>query len=137
MTPSISVITLGVDDLKRSLVFYRDGLGWETDGIIGEESEHGAVVFFKLPSGLRLALWPRKSIASELGVDVTPAANEVLLSHNVSSRSEVNDVMTEAERAGADIIKPAKHLFWGGYGGFFKDLDGHIWEVTWNPAWNR
>jgi predicted lactoylglutathione lyase len=94
------------------------------------------VVFFKLPSGLRLALWPRKSIAAEMGVDVARAANEVLLSHNVSSRSAVDDVMVEAERAGAEIIKPAKDLFWGGYGGFFKDPDGHIWEITWNPAWN-
>ena len=136
MNPSISVITLGVDDLKRSLAFYQDGLGWETDGIIGDEFEHGAVVFFKLPSGLRLALWPRKSIAAEMGVEVARAANEVLLSHNVKSRTAVDDVMVEAERAGADILKPAKDLFWGGYGGFFKDPDGHIWEVTWNPAWS-
>ena len=136
MNPSISVITLGVDDLKRSLAFYQDGLGWETDGIIGEEFEHGAVVFFKLHSGLRLALWPSTSIANEMGVEVASAANEVLLSHNVNSRSAVDEVMVEAERAGADILKPAKDLFWGGYGGFFKDPDGHIWEVTWNPAWS-
>lgn len=136
MNPSISVITLGVDDLKRSLMFYQDGLGWETDGIIGEEFEHGAVVFFKLPNGLRLALWPRRSIAAEMGVEVATAANEVLLSHNVSSRDEVDEVMAEAEKAGAVIIKTAKDLFWGGYGGFFKDPDGHIWEITWNPEWN-
>jgi hypothetical protein len=136
MNPCISVITLGVDDLKRSLAFYQDGLGWETDGIIGEEFEHGAVVFFKLPSGIRLALWPRKSISAEMGVDVAKSANEVLLSHNVSSRSEADAVMSEAKSAGATILKPAKDLSWGGYGGFFKDPDGHIWEVTWNPAWD-
>lgn len=130
------MITLGVDDLKRSLMFYQDGLGWETDGIIGEEFEYGAVVFFKLPSGLRLALWPRRSIAAEIGVEVATAANEVLLSHNVSSREEVDEVMAEAEKAGAAIMKPAKDLFWGGYGGFFKDPDGHIWEITWNPEWD-
>ncbi|MCK7459997.1 VOC family protein [Idiomarina aminovorans] len=136
MNPDISVITLGVDDLKRSLTFYQDGLGWETDGIIGEEFDNGAVVFFKLPSGLRLALWPRKSIAAEMGVEVAGAANEVLLSHNVKSRKAVDDVMAEAKQAGAEILKPAKDLVWGGYGGFFTDPDGHIWEITWNPARN-
>lgn len=135
MNPSISVITLGVDDLKRALAFYQDGLGWETKGIVGKNFENGAVAFFKLPSGLRLALWPRKSIAAEMSVDVAKNANEVLLSHNVSSRSEVDAVMKEAKLAGATILHEAKDLFWGGYGGFFKDPDGHIWEVTWNPAW--
>ncbi|MCA1768109.1 MAG: VOC family protein [Idiomarina sp.] len=136
MNPSISVITLGVDNLKRALQFYQDGLGWETDGIVGEDFEHGAVVFFKLPCGLRLALWPRKSIAAEMDVEVAGAANEVLLSHNVKSRKAVDEVMAEAKQAGAEILKPAKDLFWGGYGGFFKDPDGHIWEVTWNPCWH-
>lgn len=135
MNPSISVITLGVDDLKRALSFYKDGLGWETDGIIGQEVDNSAVVFFKLPSGLRLALWPRKSIVAEMGVEVAHNANEVLLSHNTSSRSEVDVVMKEAKTAGATILHEAKELFWGGYGGFFKDPDGHIWEVTWNPKW--
>lgn len=136
MNPGISVITLGVDDLKRALAFYQDGLGWETDGIVGEDLENGAVVFFKLPSGLRLALWPRQSIAAEMGLDVAKNANEVLLSHNVSSRSEVDVVMKEAKTAGATILHAAKDLFWGGYGGFLKDPDGHIWEVTWNPEWS-
>lgn len=135
MNPSISVITLGVDDLKRALSFYKDGLGWETDDIIGEHLENSAVVFFKLASGLRLALWPRKSIAAEMGVEVAHNANEVLLSHNTSSRSEVDVVMKKAKAAGATVLHEAKELFWGGYGGFFKDPDGHIWEVTWNPKW--
>ena len=81
-------------------------------------------------------MWPRKSIAAEMGVDVAKNANEVLLSHNVSSHSEVDAVMNEAKLAGATILREAKDLFWGGYGGFFKDPDGHTWEVTWNPAWS-
>jgi catechol 2,3-dioxygenase-like lactoylglutathione lyase family enzyme len=134
MKPSITVITLGVDDLDRSVRFYRDGLGLRTDGVIGQEFEHGAVAFFELQSGLRLALWPRKSLAHDSGLPVSaPSPTEFSLGHNVSSRSEVDTVMNQAEDAGAVIVKPAQDTFWGGYAGYFQDPDGHLWEVVWNP----
>jgi uncharacterized protein len=134
MKPRISYITLGVDDLERSLRFYRDGLGLATEGIVGEEFEHGAVVFFDLQPGLRLALWPRESIATETGIARgEPSATEMMLAHNVRSRDEVDAVMAEAERAGAVIVKPAAETFWAGYAGCFHDPDRHVWEIAWNP----
>ena len=137
MKPRISVITLGVDDLERALHFYRDGLGLQTDGIIGKEFEHGAVAFFDLQAGLKLALWPRASLVHDSGVALAPASSsEFSLGHNVGSKAEVDAVMQQAEKAGARIIKPAHDTFWGGYAGYFKDPDQHLWEVVWNPAWN-
>lgn len=135
MKPRITVITLGVDDLQRALAFYRDGLGWPTEGIIGSEFEYGAVVFFDLSAGLKLALWPRSSIARDTGLPVSAAsATELTLGHNVASAAEVDAVMAQAERAGALIVKPARSTFWGGYAGYFQDPDEHLWEVVWNPA---
>lgn len=134
MKPSISVITLGVDDLERALKFYRDGLGLQTEGIIGQQFEHGAVVFFDLQPGLKLALWPRKSIVHDTGIPLSsPSPVEFTLGHNVNSKLEVDTVMKQAESAGARIIKPAQDTFWGGYAGYFQDLDLHLWEVVWNP----
>lgn len=136
MKPRVSVITVGVDDLETSLSFYRDGLGLDTKGIIGEEFEHGAVVFIDLHGGLRLALWPRKSIAHDTGIDEkTKSPIEFTLGHNVVSREEVDTVMDEAATAGATIVKAAHETFWGGYAGYFQDPDGHVWEVVWNPEW--
>jgi catechol 2,3-dioxygenase-like lactoylglutathione lyase family enzyme len=137
MQPRLTVLTLGVDDLQRALIFYRDGLGWPTPGIVGEEFEHGAVVFFDLQPGLRLALWAREDLALDSGLAVTPpSATECSLGYNVGSAAEVDDVMAVATRAGARIVKPADKTFWGGYTGYFQDLDGHLWEVVWNPAWH-
>lgn len=137
MQPRITVITLGVDDLDRALRFYRDGLGFETEGIIGEEFEHGAVVFINMQPGLRLALWPRSSIAHDTGLPISPpCSTEMALGHNVLSKAEVDEVMSRVEKSGAVIIKPAHDTFWGGYGGYFQDLDGHVWEAVWNPAWD-
>jgi len=134
MRPHLTVITLGVDDLERALRFYRDGLGLQTEGIVGQEFEHGAVAFIDLQAGLRLALWPRASIAHDSGLPVTsPSATELTLGHNVSSRADVDGVMKEAERAGARIVTRAHDTFWGGYAGYFQDPDGHLWEVVWNP----
>jgi catechol 2,3-dioxygenase-like lactoylglutathione lyase family enzyme len=134
MRPHLTVITLGVDDLERALRFYRDGLGLRTEGIVGQEFEHGAVAFIELQGGLRLALWPRASIAHDSGLPMTPpSATEISLGHNVSSRAEVDAVMAEAEKAGARIVKRAHDTFWGGYAGYFQDPDGHLWEVVWNP----
>ena len=136
MKPRISVITIGVDDLARSLAFYRDGLGLATEGIIGTEFEHGAVVFFDLQAGLKLALWPRNSLAHDSKLPVTaPSATEFSLGHNVASRAEVDAVMDQARKTGAVIVKPAQDTFYGGYAGYFQDPDGHLWEVAWNPAW--
>jgi uncharacterized protein len=136
MRAAVTVITLGVDDLTRALAFYRDGLGLATDGIVGTEFEHGAVVFIDLQPGLRLALWPRASIAHDSGLARSaPSATDLTLGHNVASREEVDAVMAEAARAGATVIKPAHDTFWGGYAGYFQDPDQHLWEVVWNPAW--
>jgi catechol 2,3-dioxygenase-like lactoylglutathione lyase family enzyme len=136
MKPRITIITIGVDDLERSLRFYRDGLGLATDGIVGQEFEHGAVVFIELQPGLRLALWPRQSIAHDTGLSLdTKSPTELTLGHNVNSRAEVDAVMKQAQLAGAVILKPAHDTFWGGYSGYFQDPDGHVWEVAWNPQW--
>jgi hypothetical protein len=137
MKPRLSVITLGVDDLETSVAFYREGLGLPTDGIVGSEFEHGAVAFFELHSGVRLALWPRPSIAHDTRLPVGPRSQtELTLGHNVAGRGEVDEVMAQAERAGATILKTAADTFWGGYAGYFADPDGHVWEVVWNPAWD-
>lgn len=134
MKPRITMLTLGVDDLERAMRFYRDGLGFETDGIVGANFEHGAVAFFELQSGLQLALWPRTSIAHDTGLEVTPPSpTDVTIGHNVSSKAEVDAVMRQAADAGATIVKPAHDTFWGGYAGYFMDPDRHLWEVAWNP----
>ena len=134
MKPRITVITLGVDDLQKAVDFYQQGLGLHTDGIVGKEFEHGAVAFFELQTGLKLAVWPRKSIAHDTGISVSPSSpTEFTLGHNVNSKTEVDAVMQQAETAGATIIKPAHDTFWGGYSGYFQDLDKHLWEVVWNP----
>lgn len=132
--PRITVITIGVDDLKRSLRFYRDGMGLPTDGIVGEQFDHGAAVFFQLQAGLRLALWPRTSIARDTGLAAgAKSATEFTLGHNVASKAEVDAVMAQASKAGATVVKAAHDTFWGGYAGYFQDPDGHLWEAAWNP----
>ena len=136
MKPRITVITLGVDNLERALRFYRDGLGFKTEGIIGTEFEQGAVVFIDLQQGLKLALWPRASLAHDSGLALNPPSpTELSLGHNVASRAEVDAVMAQAANAGAVIVKPAHDTFWGGYAGYFQDPDQHLWEVVWNPQW--
>ena len=136
MKPRISVITLGVDDLEKSLKFYRDGLGLPTEGIVGQEFEHGSVAFFDLQSGLKLAIWKREDIAHDTHLKKTPISpTEFTIGHNVESKDEVDKVMEQARKAGAVITVPAHDTFWGGYSGYFQDPDGHLWEVVWNPAW--
>lgn len=136
MKPRITVITIGVDDLKRSLCFYRDGLGLKTEGIFGTEFEYGAVAFFDLQAGLKLAIWPRKSISLDTGLPIaSPSSTELTLGHNASSKTEVDAVMEQAKSAGAVIVRPAQDTFWGGYAGYFQDPDQHLWEVVWNPQW--
>jgi len=134
MQPRIAVLTIGVDDLVRSVKFYRDGLGLETPGIIGQEYEHGAVAFFDLEGGMKLALWARANLAHDSTLAKTPpSATEFSLGHNVRTKEDVDAVMAQAKAAGAKIVKPAADTFWGGYGGYFQDPDGHLWEVVWNP----
>ena len=134
MKPRIKLITLGVEDLERSLAFYRDGLGLPTEGIVGTEFEGGAVVFFHLAGGLILALWPRAELAKDANVPKgDPSPTELSIGHNVATKGEVDEVMEQAESAGARITEPARDRFWGGYSGYFQDPDGHLWEVAWNP----
>lgn len=133
MQARISVITLGVASLERAVHFYRDGLGLPTKGIVGTEFENGAVAFFDLAAGLKLALWPTTSLAHDTGLTHSSHSGAVSIGHNVMSKAEVDDVMAQANAAGATIVKPAKDTFWGGYAGYFQDLDGHLWEVVWNP----
>jgi len=106
MKPRVTLLTLGVDDLERAVRFYRDGLGWKTEGIVGKEFEHGAVAFFDLQSGLRLALWPRMSLAHDSGLPLA---------------------------ADAHIVRPAADTFWAATPANFQDPDQHLWEVVWNP----
>lgn len=134
MKPRITLLTLGVDDLERAVRFYRDGLGLHTDGIVGTEFEHGAVAFFDLEPKLKLALWPRKSLAHDCGLPVATASPaDFSIAHNVTSKAEVDAVMREASAAGATIVKPPHDTFWGGYIGYFLDPDRHLWEVAFNP----
>ena len=136
MKPQITLITLGVDDLEESLRFYRDGLGLKTEGIIGTGFEYGAVAFFDLQAGLKLALWPRESIAHDSGIPLGPSSpTEFTLAQNVSSKEEVEAVMKQAGEAGALIVKDPQDTFYGGYAGYFQDPNGHLWEIAYNPAW--
>lgn len=136
MKPTLAVITLAVRDLERALAFYRDGLGLPTEGIVGTEFEDGAVVFFKMNTGLTLALYPREALAKDAGVPVIqPSPAELSLGHMVRDKEAVDEVMSQAHAAGAKITDPARNRFWGGYSGYFQDLDGHLWEIAWNPAW--
>jgi predicted lactoylglutathione lyase len=135
MDPQIIVLTLGVADLERAVRFYRDGLGFQTQGIIGTEFADGTVAFFQLQSGLKLALWPRSSIAADTGIpEQQPSSTEFTIGHNVGSISAVDEVMKQAAQAGASTVKSAQTTFYGGYAGYFQDPDGHLWEVVYNPA---
>ena len=135
MRPRISVLTIGVADLDESLAFYRDGLGLPSDGIVGREFEHGAVAFFNLSGGLRLAIWSQEDVAHDTGLPKTAVSpTSFTIGHNVARREEVDEVMAEAAKAGAEVVKPAQDTFYGGYAAYFRDPNGHVWEVVWNPA---
>lgn len=134
MHPHITILTLAVDDLERAVAFYRDGLGLPTKGIVGTEIEHGAAAFFDLAGGLKLGLWPRRSLAADTGLPVGPrSATEFSIAHNVASRDAVDAVMAQAEAAGARIVVRPRPTFYGGHAGYFQDPDGHLWEVAFNP----
>jgi predicted lactoylglutathione lyase len=127
MEQRISLVTLGVTDLSRSKAFY-EALGWH-----GQEIEE--TVFFQA-GGLAIVLWARAKVAADGNVDDTDSSGfgGMTLAHNVTSREAVDAVMAEAETAGATVTKPAEETFYGGYAGFFTDLDGHVWEIAHNPG---
>jgi uncharacterized protein len=134
MRARIAILTIGVDDLERSLRFYRDGLGLPTGGIIGTQFEHGAGAYFELEGGLKLAAWSRDNLAHDCGLPKSRhSPTEFSIGHNVASEQEVDAVMEQAAKAGARIVKKAQKTFWGGYAGYFQDPDDHLWEVLFNP----
>ncbi len=140
MDPRISVITLGVNDLPRSIAFYRDGLGLPTSGIVGAEFKgddthaSGAVAMFELQNGTNLALYPRTELAKDAQVPVGVAsATEFSLGHLVQNKEEVDALIERAAAAGASITDRPRQRPWGIYSGYFKDMDGHLWQIIWNP----
>ena len=139
MEPRVDVITLAVEDLERALRFYRDGLGFESRGVIGaqwtdeESGANGAIAVFKFESGLLLSLYPRSDLAKDAAVPAGPARpGEFSLGQLVQSRAEVDELIEKAEAAGA-AVTTLRDRPWGIYSGYFRDLDGHLWEIIWNP----
>ena len=127
MKPRMSMITLGVDDLARSIEFYEKGLGFPRHG----DDEN--VAFFSL-NGTWLGLYGREALADDAGVSPDGAGfNSFAISHNVESPAAVEAVMNQATKAGATLVKKPEKVFWGGYSGYFMDLDGHLWEIAHNP----
>ena len=138
MEPRVDVITLAVEDLERALRFYRDGLGFESRGVIGtqwtdeESGANGAIAVFKFESGLLLSLYPRSDLAKDAAIPAGPARpGEFSLGQLVQSRAEVDELIEKAEAAGAAVTTPRDRP-WGIYSGYFRDLDGHLWEIIWN-----
>ena len=127
MKPRMSMITLGVDDMARAIAFYQDGLGFPRHGE-GED-----VAFFQL-DGTWLGLYGREALAEDAQVGPEGSGfNSFTISHNVHSEAQVDEVMNEALEAGATLVKKPQRVFWGGYSGYFKDPDGHLWEIAHNP----
>ena len=140
MEPRIHVITLAVADLERALAFYRDGLGLPTRGVVGTEFEGdetnpaGAIAIFDLDGGLILAVYPRTELAKDAGIPpASSASGEFSIGHMVESRAEVDALLAQADAAGATRTDRAHDRPWGIYSGYFRDPDGHLWEIIWNP----
>lgn len=140
MQPRVHVITLAVQDLDRTLAFYRDGLGLATTGVIGTEfagdetNAAGATATFQLQGGLILALYPRSELAKDAHIPLgPPTSGEFSIGHAVASKADVDALLIKAEAAGATLTEPAHDRPWGIYSGYFRDPDGHLWEVIWNP----
>jgi catechol 2,3-dioxygenase-like lactoylglutathione lyase family enzyme len=128
MEQRLSAITIGVSDLARSRRFYEEGLGWQAG------SAPDGVVFYQM-NGFVLALFPFADLQADARVKDALGVGGIALAHNVGSAEQVDRVLTEAERAGATILKAGTKAEWGGYTGYFADPDGHLWEVAWNPGW--
>ena len=144
MNPRIDVITIAVDNLERSLAFYRDGLGLKTEGIIANEfggdetNAASAVVFFELEGGLKLALYPRSELAKDAGIAALPAGSSGFsIGHLVADKSKVDELLERARAAGAPISGGPRDRPWGIYSGYFRDPDGHLWEIIWNNEADR
>jgi hypothetical protein len=140
MEPRVNVITLAVDDLERALVFYRDGLALETNGVVASDlvdeqtGAAGAIVIFELEGGLVLALYPRTELAKDAGLSADPAQSGAFsLGQLVASRADVDRILERAAAAGA-VVTPPHDRPWGIYSGYFRDPDGHLWEIIWNPG---
>lgn len=139
MQPRIHVITLAVSDLERALAFYR-GLGLESPGVIGTEfpgddaTPAGAAAMFQLEGGVILALYPRTELAKDANIPVgPPRSGEFSIGHIVERREDVDTVLAQAEAAGATLTDEPHDRPWGIYSGYFRDPDGHLWEIIWNP----
>jgi catechol 2,3-dioxygenase-like lactoylglutathione lyase family enzyme len=130
MRQKLNLITLGVDDFEKSLDFYEKGLGWKKS----DKSMDGLALFPL--GGITLALYPRLELADDTTLQYSPTDfSGLTLSYNAKSENEVDEVLKQVAELGATIIKPAQKVFWGGYSGYFKDLDGHLFEVAFNPFW--
>jgi catechol 2,3-dioxygenase-like lactoylglutathione lyase family enzyme len=141
MDSRIHVITLAVADLDRALAFYREGLGLDSPGVTGtefagdSESPAGNVVMFRLDGGLILALYPRTELAKDAGVEFEPPkSGEFSIGHLVAAKQDVDALLAQAEAAGATLTGPPHERPWGIYSGYFRDPDGHLWEIIWNPG---
>jgi uncharacterized protein len=127
MRQKLNIITLGVKDFGRALRFYRDGLGWKP------ASDQEGIAFFPL-GGIVLALYPREKLAEDAKMSAEGSGfSGITLAYNTKTQEEVDEVLNMVERLGAKVIKRGESVFWGGYSGYFADLDGHLWEVAWNP----
>jgi uncharacterized protein len=136
--PRVDVLTLGVSDLDRALAFYR-ALGLDSPGVIGTEfagdetTPAGAAAMFELRGGLTLVLYPRSELAKDADTPLEPATGAFSIGHLVASTEEVDAVLARAEAAGATLTEPPHERPWGIYSGYFRDPDGHLWEIIWNP----
>ena len=130
MRQKLNLITLGVDDFEKSLAFYEKGLGWKKS----DKSMDGLALFPL--GGIVLALHPRHELAEDTTLEYQPSAfSGLTISYNAKSEKEVDDIFKQVEKLGATIIKPAQKVYWGGYSGYFRDLDGYLFEVAYNPFW--
>jgi uncharacterized protein len=130
MRQKLNLITLGVDNFEKALNFYENGLGWKKSNKSMDE-----LALFPL-GGITLALYPRQELADDTTLEYEPSTfSGLTLSYNAKSEKEVDEVLAKIASLGGTIIKPAQKVFWGGYSGYFKDLDGHLFEVAYNPFW--
>lgn len=140
MKPRLNFINLAVSDLERSVAFYRDGLGLPTNGIVGTEFKgsadkaSGTIAFFDLEGGLMLGLYARTDLAKDASTPIGPVSStEFSLGYATQTREEVDVTLGRAQSAGATLTQQPYDRPWGVYSGYFKDPDGHLWEVTWDP----
>jgi len=134
MESRFTTLTLGVDNVEKSFKFYHEGLGLSSKGIIGKEFEHGEIAFFDLKNGMILALYSRDNLTWDSQMKKgKPSSTEFSIGYNTRNEAEVDSILVQAKKAGAIITRPAQKTFWGGYSGYFKDPDGHLWEIAYNP----